>query len=153
MAQTPPELLFRFFNEIGIIAQLSRTVFETRLPPGYVEAQFSVLNHLVRLGDGRTPLDLASAFQVPKTTMTHTLAVLERGGLVTMRPNPRDGRSKCVFVTDAGRTFREQALAGLAPDLADLAARLPDGAIEAALPLLETVRQTLDANRPPRRMR
>ena len=47
---------FRLFNEIGIIGQLSRTLLEARLPPGFVMAQFSVLNHLVRVGDGRLPL-------------------------------------------------------------------------------------------------
>jgi hypothetical protein len=34
---------------------------------------FSVLNHLMRVEDGRTPLELARAFQVPKTTLS-TLA-------------------------------------------------------------------------------
>lgn len=84
---------FRLFNEIGIIEQLSRNMFEARLPPGFVLAQFTVLNHLVRVGDGRTPIAIAQAFQVPKTSMTHSLAVLERAGLIEIRKNPKDVRS------------------------------------------------------------
>jgi hypothetical protein len=65
---------FTFFNEVGIIAQLSRAVLEAHLPDGVSASQFSILNHLIRVSDGRTPLELAKAFQVPKTTMTSTLS-------------------------------------------------------------------------------
>jgi len=44
-------LYFRLLNEIGIIAQLSCTLLEARLPSGFVLAQFSVLNHLIRVKD------------------------------------------------------------------------------------------------------
>ena len=84
---------FQLFNEIGIVEQLARAMFEARLPDGMLVTHFSVLNHLVRVGDGRTPLALARAFQTPKTSMTHTLAGLERHGMVDMRPNPKDNRS------------------------------------------------------------
>ncbi len=141
-------MLFRFFNEVGIIAQLSRAMLESHLPTGYTAAQFAVLNHLVRLGDGRTPLQLASAFQTPKTSMTHMLAGLERGGLIEMRANPQDGRSKLVFLTPAGLAFREHAIQALTPDLEALAQRVPSLALHDALPLLEQVRQVMDANRP-----
>ena len=81
-------LYFSFFNEIGIIAQLSRAAMEVRLPNGLTLPHFSVVNHLTRVRDGQTPLALAKAFQVPKTTMTHTLAGLLKHGFVDMRPNP-----------------------------------------------------------------
>jgi DNA-binding MarR family transcriptional regulator len=97
---------FRLFNEIGIIGQLSRSLLEARLPPGFVAAQFSVLNHLVRLGDGKTPLALAQAFQVPKNSMTHSLTVLEREGLIEFRKNPQDGRSKLVCACSGYRADR-----------------------------------------------
>ena len=141
-------LYFRLFNEIGIIGQLSRTLFEARLPDGLLTAHFSVVNHMVRLGDGQTPLALARAFQVPKTTMTHMLSVLERNGFISMTPNPDDGRSKCVFLTPAGRAFREDAIQGLAPDLAAMAGGIPPETVEALLPGLEDVRRYLDAHRP-----
>jgi DNA-binding MarR family transcriptional regulator len=146
---TPEATLFAFFNEVGILAQLSRALFEARLPSGFTLPQFAVLNHLVRVRDGQTPLALARAFQVPKTSMTHSLAVLDRHGLVEMRPNARDGRSKCVFITAAGRDFRLAAVESLAPDLAAIAAAYPVGQLADALPTLTGLRQVMDAMRDP----
>jgi DNA-binding MarR family transcriptional regulator len=141
--------LFQFFNEVGIINQLATAMFEARLPPGFLVSQFAVLNHLIRVRDGRTPLDLARAFQVPKTTMTHTLAVLERHGLIRMAQNPDDGRSKCVWITDEGRAFREDAIAALVPDVAVIAAAFPVERIAAIIPALTTLRKVMDARRDP----
>lgn len=147
MPETPEDTFNAFFLEVGILAQLSRALFEARLPPGFTLPQFTVLNHLVRVRDGRTPLDLARAFQVPKTSMTHSLAVLERHGLVEMRPNAKDGRSKCVFITEPGRAFRQKALEAITPDMAALAARFPAARLAEALPVLTDLRQIMDAMR------
>jgi DNA-binding MarR family transcriptional regulator len=148
-APTPEALLFGFFNEVGILAQLSRALFEARLPPGFNLPQFAVLNHLIRVKDGQTPLALARAFQVPKTSMTHSLAVLERHGLVEMRPNARDGRSKCVFITVAGRGFRQQAIESLMPDMAAIADAYPADRLAQVLPVLIELRQVMDRMRDP----
>ena len=138
---------FRLFNEIGIIGQLSRALLEARLPPGFVAAQFSVLNHLARVGDGSTPLVIAQAFQVPKNSMTHSLNVLEREGLIETRKNPQDGRSKLVYITDKGRMFREEVIGALAPDIARIAAAFPPDFVARLLPDLETLRKFLDTDR------
>jgi DNA-binding MarR family transcriptional regulator len=148
---TPPRTdeatLFAFFTEVGILSQLSRALFEARLPPGFTLAQFTVLNHLVRVRDGQTPLALARAFQVPKTSMTHSLAVLDRHALVEMRPNARDGRSKCVFITAAGRSFRQAAIDSLMPDMQAIAKAYPVQAVADLLPTLAALRQTMDRMR------
>jgi DNA-binding MarR family transcriptional regulator len=140
-------VLFSLFNEVGIIAQLSGSLFERRLPEGFLMSHFVVLNHLARLGDGKTPLALARAFQVPKTTMTHTLAGLGKAGLVRFAPNPKDGRSKCVMLTEAGRAFRDGAIARLGPDLEAIARDIPPARLAAILPLLAEVRGWLDRER------
>jgi DNA-binding MarR family transcriptional regulator len=106
-------MIFALFNEIGIIEQLSRAMFEARLPKGVLVSHFAVLNHLIRVKDGRTPLELANAFQLPKTTLSHTLALLEKRGWIEMRPNPGDKRSKQVWITGDGRTFRDEAIGRL----------------------------------------
>lgn len=144
--QTIPTI-FRFFNEVGIINQLSSRMFETRLPDGFLVSHFTVLNHLTRLGDGRTPMDIATALQVPKTSLTHTLSGLSKAGLITLEPNPKDARSKCVMLTDAGRQFREDAIAALGPDIMDVAEHFPPERIAEALPLLEEIRVFLDKRR------
>lgn len=146
-------LYFALFNEIGIIEQLSRALFEARLPDGFLISHFSVLNHLIRVKDGRTPLELARAFQVPKTTMTHTLSGLEKHRLIEMRPNPKDGRSKCVWLTESGRDFRNNAIAGMGPDLAGLAEKCPPERIGDLVPRLTEIRQIMDAARDESEMR
>ena len=140
-------LYFRLFNEIGIIEQLGRARFEAQLPQGVTVPHFSVLNHLIRVQDGRTPLELARAFQVPKTTVSHWLAGLEARGFVSLRPNPRDGRSKQVWLTAAGRAFRNKAIADIAPDLAQLEEIVDPDEVADLVARLERLRIWLDANR------
>lgn len=142
-------LYFQFFNEVGIIEQLSRAMMEARLPDGFLITHFSVLNHLIRVGDGRTPLAIATAFQVPKTSMTHTLAGLEKGGLVVMKPNPKDGRSKQVWLTEKGKDFRMNAIAQLSGDMSDFKKTFPPEKIAPMLPLLAEIRSYLDKLRDP----
>jgi DNA-binding MarR family transcriptional regulator len=140
-------LYFRLFNEIGIIQQISTAFLEARLPDGLIAPHFNVLNHLIRVSDGRTPLEMARAFQVPKTTLTHTLAGLEERGLIEMRPNPDDGRSKRVWLTDKGCATRNQAIAGLDDLFEMIAAEFPSETVEEMLPELERLRIFIDALR------
>lgn len=141
------QALFQFFNEVGIINQLSSAVFQARLPEGLHISHFAVLNHLVRLGDGKTPLSIANAFQVPKTTMTHTLSVLEKRSLVRMAPHETDGRSKVVFLNDAGREVQSAAIAAMGDPMQKMAADLGPDEILNLLPALERIRKYLDENR------
>jgi DNA-binding MarR family transcriptional regulator len=138
--------LFALLNEIGIIEQLARNRFERGQPDGLRLPQFTVLNHLVRLGEGRGPAQLARAFEVGKPTMTHTLQRLEERGLIRLEPDPADARGKRVMLTEAGRARREAAVRWIAEDLAPVAARL-GVAPEAALPSLVALRQALDRAR------
>jgi DNA-binding MarR family transcriptional regulator len=140
-------LFFRVFNEIGIIEQLGRTIFEARLPDGMTVPHFSVLNHLIRVQDGQTPLRIARAFQVPKTSMTNTLSGLEKRGFVEMRQNPDDGRSKRVWLTDAGRAARDAGIAALGQDFVTLARDFDVQKLVAIAPVLQDLREFLDANR------
>ncbi|WP_227444185.1 MarR family winged helix-turn-helix transcriptional regulator [Cognatishimia sp. F0-27] len=140
-------MYFSLFNEVGIINQLSSSLLERHLPHGLLVSHFSVLNHLTRLGDGKTPLQMARAFQVPKTTMTHTLAGLEKAGLIRFVPNPADGRSKCVMLTEAGANVRAEAIAAMGPDVATLSAVVPPERVAAILPVLEELRRYLDSAR------
>ena len=143
-------MVFALFSEIGIIEQLSRAMFEARLPKGVIVSHFSVLNHLIRVADGRTPLELANAFQVPKTTLSHTLALLEKRGWIEMRPNPDDKRSKRVWITDEGRAFRNEAIERLSPELAELARHPVFAEVEHLVRRLAEIRKYLDETRDPR---
>ena len=147
MPDTATADYFKLFNEIGIIEQLSRAFLEAQLPDGLIAPHFTVLNHLIRVQDGQTPLVLARAFQVPKTSMTHTLAGLEKHGLVKMKPNPADARSKQVWLEEKGRAVRDAVIAGMAPEFADLAGVVSPDELATLLPLLEKLRKHLDAAR------
>ncbi len=136
--------IFAVLNEIGIIEQLARNRFERAQPDGLRLPHFTVLNHLVRLGDGRTPGAIARAFQVPKAAMTNTLQRLEERGFVRLEPDPADGRAKRVMLTEAGRARREAAVALAAADLAPVAAGL---GLEGLLPGLAALRVALDKAR------
>ncbi|WP_372425632.1 MarR family winged helix-turn-helix transcriptional regulator [Salinarimonas chemoclinalis] len=140
-------LVFRLLNEIGIIDQLASRLFERVMPGDLTLPQFVVLNHFVRLGRPSSPLRLARAFQVTKSTMTNTLQHLERAGLVTIEPDPQDARAKVVFITDAGRAAREAAIAALTPRLSSIADGIAAQDVEAAMPLLARLRANLDAER------
>lgn len=137
-------LYFALFLEAGIINQIGAAFLQARLPKGLLVSHFGVVSHLVRVRDGVTPLDLARAFQVPKTTMTHTLAGLERHGLVDIRPNLDDKRSKRVWLTEAGRRFRDETIAAMEPVLSELAERFPPDQAAALLPTLSGFRAVVD---------
>lgn len=139
--------LFSFFNEIGIISQLSNTAFERVLPHGLTVSQFSVLNHLARLGDDKSPSHLASAFQVTRGAMTNTLAKLEAKGFVDVRRDDGDGRGKRVFLTVKGAGARKESLKLLVPQLGDVSAAFSEDEFAAALPFLQKLRAFMDAAR------
>jgi DNA-binding MarR family transcriptional regulator len=145
--QAEDSVHFRLFNEIGIIAQLSSALFERVMPDGMTLAQFSVLNHFVRLGGVKSPRDLARAFQVTKATMTSTLQRLEAKGLVSVSPDPSDGRGKRVEITDAGRAMRERCIAALGPEIAKVELMLPQKQALDLLPALGQLRERLDKSR------
>lgn len=145
---TTDPLAFEFFNEIGIIDQLVSTLLTNALPKGMTKAQFSVLNHFVRLNIAeKSPADLASAFQVRRPTMTSTLARMESTGLVVLRGNPDDGRAKLVSITPAGRDMRERCIAALATLRPTITQLIDDHEMRDILPTLRKLRMGLDAQR------
>ncbi|TAD91697.1 MAG: MarR family transcriptional regulator [Alphaproteobacteria bacterium] len=140
-------MLFTLLNEIGIIEQLARTRFEAAQEDGLKLAHFILLNHLMRLGDGKSPVALARAFQVTKGAITNTMHRLEERGLITITPDDVDGRGKRVWLTDAGRARRTAAVASLAPAFADLGTVLSEAEIRTLLEPLSRLRKALDARR------
>ena len=55
-------------------------------------SHFSVLNHLARINDERSPAQLAKSFHVTRGAMTNTLRKLELAGYVHIRP----GLGRCA---------------------------------------------------------
>ncbi len=141
------DVLFRLFTEIGIIHQLAGAAFQKVLPLGLTGAQFAILNHCVRMGDNKTPAQLADILQVTRATLTSTLGRLERKGLIRLEADDYDGRCKRVLLTEAGRHAREAAVAAAMPLLERVAAAVPAADAAALLSGLTQVRAWLDQNR------
>lgn len=138
---------FRFFNEIGIINQLSSTRAERNMPHGLTMSQYSVLNHFVRGLPPKSPLELANAFQVTKGAMTNTLKQLEKKRFVNIRPHDIDGRSKIVSISEAGVSAHQDAIQTLRVAFSDFIEVFDSTELDDIMPLLEKVRIWLDNNR------
>jgi len=140
-------ILFDFFNEIGIISQLSSTMFERNLPDGLTNSQFSVLNWFLRVDTVATPGRLATAFQVTPGAMTNTLKRLESKGLIKIVPDSESGRKKQVTITSQGKAVRDKAIASAAPLLAEFAAEFSPNSLKKQVSSLSKVRAYLDEYR------
>jgi DNA-binding MarR family transcriptional regulator len=138
---------YLFFNEIGIIAQLSSNQFQRALPHGLNQSQFSVLNWFVRVDVEATPGRLARAFQVTRGAMTNTLGKLHAKGLIQIEPDPDSGRRKIVRLTAAGRRARDEAVTASYPLLAEFIAHFNKRRTDAVMPLLQEIREYLDKRR------
>ena len=135
---------FEFFNEIGIIAQLSSNQMQRAMPHGLTQSQFSVLNWFIRVDSQATPGRLAKAFQVTRGAMTNTLGKLESKGFIEVTPDPASGRSKIVRLTPAGRRARDRAIAASNGPLKEFLETFPRATLNEALPLLKSIRAYLD---------
>ncbi|MEM9842047.1 MAG: MarR family transcriptional regulator [Pseudomonadota bacterium] len=145
--QSSADIVFSLFNEIGIINQLSTARFARSLAPDLNPSEFGVLNHFVRLGDGKTPTHLAKAFQMTKPSMTAILSKLEQKGYVAIRASEKDRRRKIVTLTPAGRAARQRGVKSVAPLARTLLQHHDIETLKRLLPQLQTLREFLDAER------
>ncbi len=83
------------------VNSLGRTLRAERTPGGLTSLELSVLGHLNRRGP-LTPGDLAAADRIQPQSLTRTLTSLKAGRLVSMRPDPSDGRRSMLAITAAG---------------------------------------------------
>jgi len=144
---TDEATLFVFFNEIGIISQLTSVLFERSLPDGLNSSQFGVLNWFARVDSEASPGRLATAFQVTGGAMTNTLKKLADKGLVKIEPDASSGRKKRVTITAKGVAMREKAIASAGPMLQEIAEEFSVGKIAKQLKELQKIRQYLDEYR------
>ena len=142
-----PSIVFNFFTEVGIISQLSTSLFERALPDGLTSSQFSVLNWFSRVDNEASPGRLATAFQVTAGAMTNTLKKLEAKGLVTIEPDVSSGRQKKVTRTAKGEETRNRAIEAAAPVFEEFALLFGATEIPQQLPVLQKMRKYLDERR------
>ncbi|MYZ11255.1 MarR family transcriptional regulator [Streptomyces sp. SID2999] len=99
---------------------------------------------LVALATGEPPSQLALAQQVSldRTVMTYLLDDLEKRGLITRRPDPRDRRARQVLITEEGRAELERSRRQLSTAEARLLADLDENDAGQLRRLLTRVAQT-----------
>ncbi|WP_051598002.1 MarR family transcriptional regulator [Actibacterium atlanticum] len=124
--------------------QLARSQLSKALPKGMELSHFSVLNHLARVGEERTPAQLAQAFHVTRGAMTNTLSKLEWAGHIHIRPDWDDARRKLVAISPAGRRARDVAIQSIAPMIAEVVDDIGIENVRVALPVLRALRQKFE---------
>jgi len=107
-------------------------------------SHFSVLNHLARSAEERSPAQLARIFHVTRGAMTNTLGRLEVAGHVHIRPDWDDARRKFVAISPSGRAARDAALHSIAPILSRIVAEIGADRVRAALPVIREMRVELE---------
>jgi DNA-binding MarR family transcriptional regulator len=132
------------FGELFVADQLARSRVSKVLPRGMELSHFSVLNHLARVGDERSPAQLAKAFHVTRGAMTNTLNRLEWAGHIHIRPDWDDARRKFVSISPSGRAARDAAVQAVAPVIAEVVAALGADRVRAVLPVLRELRARLE---------
>jgi len=138
------DIAVALFGELFMADQIARNRISKALPKGMEISHFSVLNHLARVAEERTPAQLARAFHVTRGAMTNTLARLEWAGHVHIRPDWDDARQKFVAISPAGRAARDAAVQSVAPLIADVVEKLGADRVRAVLPVLRELRARLE---------
>ena len=145
MSDTSESLSVALFGEIFMADQLARSRLSRALPKGMEISHFSVLNHLARTNEEKSPAQLAKAFHVTRGAMTNTLAKLEWAGHVHIRPDWDDARRKFVAISPAGRRARDNALETIAPIISEVVEAIGVDKVRSALPVLREIRTRLDS--------
>ena len=144
-ADKTDDLAITLFGELFMADQLARNRITRALPKGMQLSHFSVLNHLARISDERTPAQLARAFHVTRGAMTNTLTKLEWAGHVHIRPDWDDARQKFVAISPSGRAARDAAVAAVAPLIAEVVKALGADKVRAVLPVLRELRLKMES--------
>jgi DNA-binding MarR family transcriptional regulator len=138
------DIAVALFSELFMADQLARNRISKVLPKGMELSHFSVLNHLARVNDERTPAQLARAFHVTRGAMTNTLNRLEWAGHIHIRPDWDDARRKFVAISPSGRAARDAAVQAVAPLIAEVVQALGADRVRAVLPVLREMRTRLE---------
>jgi DNA-binding MarR family transcriptional regulator len=98
---------------------------------------FMILYHLERAPGSRLRrIDLAERLGVTASGVTRSLLPLEKLGLVTRQPDPRDARVGYALLTEAGQQLLQYALVSVQPIAQEALQQVPADQVEAFSMLL-----------------
>jgi len=145
-AEKADDIAVALFGELFMADQLARNRISRVLPKGMELSHFSVLNHLARINDERTPAQLAKSFHVTRGAMTNTLTKLEWAGHVHIRPDWEDARQKFVAISPSGRSARDSAVASVVPLIAEVVQSIGPDKMRGLLSVLRELRISLEGD-------
>lgn len=118
---------------------------DARLRPlGLATAQLPVLS-MLRNGERLSQTELARAAKVEQPTMAQLLSRMERDGLIRREPDPRDGRSSLVVLTDAALERLPAGRQVLRQGNAEMTRGLSDAEVATLVGLLRRVLENVEA--------
>lgn len=99
-------------DSLGYLVNRAARAFASRLatelrPFDVGIGQWAVLMHLWS-NDGMTQAQLARRIAIEQPTMVRTIDRMERDGLVTRSPDPRDRRAIRISLTERGSALRDE---------------------------------------------
>ena len=92
-------------EQVDALQQFTRRILEKLRPVGLTQGQFSLLTSLNR-AEPATIGAVAALLALDRTTLTANLKPLERRGLVKVKVDREDKRSRRLILTPAGRAVR-----------------------------------------------
>jgi DNA-binding MarR family transcriptional regulator len=106
-------MMLRKQKSAGYLANHMARLFANALieqlrPLGLMPAQFAILLELWGK-DGLTQKQLVDRLDIEQACIVNTLQRMERDELISRRPNPKDGRSQLVFITEKAHALEEDA--------------------------------------------
>jgi DNA-binding MarR family transcriptional regulator len=144
MSERNDDLAISLFSELFMADQLARNRISKALPKGMELSHFSVLNHLARAGEEKTPAQLARVFHLTRGAMTNTLSRLEWAGHVHIRPDWDDARQKFVSISPSGKSARDAAVQSVAPIIGEVVQGLGADTVRMLLPVLRAIRSRFE---------
>jgi DNA-binding MarR family transcriptional regulator len=131
-------LLQTFRTNEAVRELMSGAVAGTEITP----AEYAVLSVIASLR-AVSPTELAALLRVPPTTISRHVARMVEAGLAQRSPNPADGRSYLLELTDAGRAVVQTIVPRVRRFVEQLRERADVDEIEAALVSLEEAARAL----------
>ena len=132
------------FQEIAVIEHFMRMAIQRHLPPGMTYAHYEALQHMVREGDGQTPVQLANAMLMSKAAMTNVLQKMEQAGWIAVLADTSDRRKKRIRITRSGLDAHAGVLRAFRWKSDALRSAFTEAEFRDALPFLKALRVFLE---------
>ncbi len=111
---------------VWLVSRATTSLLDQALAPSGLDADEFGVYSVLASGEDLTPTDLARWMAAPTTTVSSYLKRFEGRGHIRRRPNPNDGRSSRIELTEAGRRAHREAGARFLPILAKVEAVLAE---------------------------